>query len=596
VPHALYGWNSFAFPWLAVGGALFVLAAIIYQRQRASRVAVLFCAMIAFVALWFSGFAAMLLSRDAPVALIWARIALAAVAFLPAAIYDFTATALRLRNERKRLVIGGWIASGVFALLALSTDAIVRTMSAHSWGWYPRAGWLLVPFLVYFFAMLGIHLFEYFAEYRHSVDRVRRKRLAKLMISFAVVYLAAVDFIPMFGIEQPPLGYLPVIAFMLTAWRAIRRHRFGAITAARAATEILETMADALFVIDGDGKIRVINDAVRHLFGYTDADLLGKSIDTLELIDGDKTISRTLRELSRRGAIRDQERVLRARDGHPIDVSVSISPVSDREVQGAVVIARDVRERKRAENELRSFTKQLQQSNRELEDFAYVASHDLQEPLRKIQAFADLLKTKHGATVTPQARDYLDRMQSAAKRMQVLINDLLSFSRVTTKAQPFAPVNLAEIAHDVAKDLEIRAHESGGQIEIGELPVIDADPLQMRQLLQNLAANALKFHRPEVPPVVTIAGVIGNDGCARITVADNGIGFEEKYADRIFTMFERLHGRAKYEGTGIGLAICRKIAQRHGGDIAAAAVPGEGATFTVTIPARHSHGGEHADA
>lgn len=596
MPLAHYGWNVFALPWLAVGTALFVLAAIIYLRQRASRVAILFCTMIAFVAIWFSGYGLMLLSRDQSIALLWARIALIAVCFLPASVYDFTVTALRL-HERKRLALGAWIGSAIFAILTLSTDAIVRTVTPHSWGWYPRGGWLLIPFLLFFFAVLGIHLAEYFAEYRNCADRVRRKRLAKLMVSFAVVYLASVDFIPMFGIDQPPLGYLPVIAFVLTAWRSIRRHRFGAITAARAATEILETMADALFVIDADGRIRVINGAVRNLFGYKEADLLGKSIDTLELTDGDKTISRTLRELSRRGAIRDQERVLRARDGHAIDVSVSISPVSEGAVQqGAVVIARDVRERKRAEDEMRSFTKQLQQSNRELEDFAYVASHDLQEPLRKIQAFADLLKTKHGATVTPQARDYLDRMQSAAKRMQVLINDLLSFSRVTTKAQPFAPVNLAGIAHEVAKDLEVRAHETGGHIEIRELPVIDADPLQMRQLLQNLAANALKFHRPDVAPVVTIAGEIGSDGCARITVADNGIGFEAKYADRIFTMFERLHGRTKYEGTGIGLAICRKIAQRHGGDIAAAAVPGEGATFTVTIPARHSHGGEHADA
>jgi PAS domain S-box-containing protein len=592
-----YGWNAFALPWIAVGGALFVLAAVIYRRQRASRVAMLFCAMIVFVGLWFAGYAGMHLARDASVAAVWARFALAAVCFLPAAVYDFTATALRLHGARKRFVIGAWIGSGVFAILALSTDALVRTMTPHPWGWYPRAGWLVFPFLLFFFGVLGIHLAEYAAEYRRTVDRVRRKRLAKLMVSFTVVYLAGVDFIPMFGINQPPLGYLPVIAFVLTAWRSIRRHRFSVITAARAATEILETMADALFVIDADGRIRVINGAVRSLFGYRDTDLLGKSIDTLELTDGDHTISRTLRELSRRGAIRDQERVLRARDGHPIDVSVSISPVADRdEQQGAVVIARDVRERKRAENEMRSFTKRLQQSNRELEDFAYVASHDLQEPLRKIQAFADLLKSKHADSVSPQARDYLDRMQSAAKRMQVLINDLLSFSRITTKAQPFAAVDLAQIAHDVAKDLEVRAHESGGRIDIGELPTIDADPLQMRQLLQNLAANALKFHRPDVPPVVSINGTIGSDGCCRITVADNGIGFEDKYADRIFTMFERLHARAKYEGTGIGLAICRKIAQRHGGDIAATSSPDEGATFTVTIPARHSHEGDHVDA
>ncbi len=255
------------------------------------------------------------------------------------------------------------------------------------------------------------------------------------------------------------------------------------------------------------------------------------------------------------------------------------------------MIARDIRERKRAEEELHATLAQLGASNRELEDFAYVASHDLQEPLRKIQAFGDLLKTKHGAQLDTQARDYIDRMQSAAKRMQILINDLLAFSRVTTKGQPFVPVDLQQIAAEVVHDLEVRTHEAGAEMIIGALPVIDADPLQMRQLLQNLTSNALKFHRPGVPPRVEIRGAT-NDGHAEITVADNGIGFEEKYADRIFTMFERLHGRGKYEGTGIGLAICRKIAHRHGGDIVARSVPGEGSTFTVRLPVAQ-HEREH---
>src|SRR5436190_10870297 len=357
----------------------------------------------------------------------------------------------------------------------------------------------------------------------------------------------------------------------------------------RAAREVLETMADALFVLDAEGCIRVINGAVRALLGYSSSDLLGRSIDSLEVLSGDATISRTLREISRRGAIRDQERLLRHKDGHPIDVSISISPVSEVNVQeGAVVIARDIRERKRAEEELHSAMRRLEQSNRELEDFAYVASHDLQEPLRKIQAFGDRLKAKHAAELAPAARDYIDRMQAAAKRMQILINDLLSFSRITTKAQPFVPVDLGVVAREVAHDLEHRTHEAGGEISIGELPSIDADPLQMRQLLQNLASNALKFHRQGVPPRVEITGQLDNGTRARIVVADNGIGFDEKYAERIFTMFERLHGRGSYEGTGIGLAICRKIAERHGGEIAARSTPGQGSTFIVTLPVHHS--------
>ena len=582
----MYSWNPHALPWAVVGGALFVLAAVIYSRQRASRVAVLFCFMIVLVGVWFGGFAGMLLATDAGAATIWARVALTAVCLLPAAIYDFTMTALRLYSSRKIVVNLVWIAGGLFAALAAFTGSIVAGVTAHPWGFYAFAGPLTRLFLLVFFAVLVAQVIEGILEFRRTTDPKRKRRVGNLMLSFLVVYFGAIDFLPMLGFDMQPIGYIPVVAFVAFAWSTIARHRFQPITAARAAREILDTMADALFVIDAEARIRVVNRAARDTFGYADADLLGRSIDTLEWVESDHTISRALRDLARRGPIRDQERVFRHHNDSAIAVSVSISPVSEREVQeGAVVIARDIRERKRAVEELRTTMKQLQQSNRELEDFAYVASHDLQEPLRKIQAFGDLLKTKHGAQIDTQGRDYIDRMQSAAKRMQVLINDLLSFSRVTTKAQPFVPVNLGAIAREVAHDLELRTHETNAEMIINELPTIDADPLQMRQLMQNLFSNALKFRRPGVPPRVEIRGA-ANDGRAEITVSDNGIGFDDKYADRIFTMFERLHGRGKYEGTGIGLAICRKIAQRHGGEITAQSRPGEGSTFVVSLPIR----------
>jgi PAS domain S-box-containing protein len=582
----MFVWNAYAIPWAVVAVALFVLAGVIFARQRASRVAVLFCVMIALVGIWFTGFAAMFSARDARVAAIAARVALAGICFLPAAIYDFTATALRLRSSRRLLINAAWVVAAGFAAVTLFTAGMAGGIVRHSWGFYPVAGPATIPFLLYFAGALGTQLFEGIAEWRRTTDVRRRRRVAKLMISFIVVYVAALDWLPMFGVGFRPISFVPVIAFMFIAWGTIRRHRFQPITAARAAREILDTMADALFVIDASGAIRVVNHSVHELLGYRDSDLIGRSIDKLEEISGDQTISRTLRDLARRGPIRDQERLLRHADGHAVSVSVSISPVSEEDVEeGAVVIARDIRARKRAEEELRSALRRLEQSNRELEDFAYVASHDLQEPLRKIQAFGDLLRSKHAAALPDQARDYIDRMQSAAKRMQVLINDLLSFSRITTKAQPFVRVDLHETAAEVIRDLETRLHDSGGRIGLGPMPVIDADPLQMRQLLQNLAANALKFHRPGVPPVVEIHGEIDGDVC-RITVADNGIGFEDKYADRIFTLFERLHARARYEGTGIGLAICRKIAERHGGEIRAHGQPNEGATFVVTLPVR----------
>lgn len=234
---------------------------------------------------------------------------------------------------------------------------------------------------------------------------------------------------------------------------------------------------------------------------------------------------------------------------------------------------------------------ELLRSNEELQQFAFIASHDLQEPLRKIKAFGDRLKSSCYDNISEPGRDYLERMQNAAQRMQALIEDLLTLSRVTTRAQPFTPVNLLKITNDVLSDLEVRIQQSGAKVELGDLPTINADPLQMRQLLQNLIGNALKFQPsnlvPELVPVVRIysqpiTGENGKELCELI-VEDNGIGFDEKYCDRIFQVFQRLHGRSEYEGTGIGLAICRKIVERHQGSIIARSQIGKGAKFIVTL-------------
>jgi len=270
---------------------------------------------------------------------------------------------------------------------------------------------------------------------------------------------------------------------------------------------------------------------------------------------------------------------------------------NSRKVIGPVGVNRDITQQIRSEEalrksdeKLRQFVNQLERSNRELQDFAYVTSHDLQEPLRKIVVFGERLKERNVGKLGPESLDYLDRMQEAAARMQTLINELLAFSRIITKAQPFTPVNLAAVAAGVVDDLKGRIELVKGRVEVGSLPVIEAEPQQMRQLLQNLIGNALKFRRPEEPPVVKVEAQIIPDPdtpekkLCRLTVSDNCIGFDEKYLDRIFNVFQRLHTRNEYEGTGMGLAIVRKIAVYHGGDITAKSKPGEGSTFILTVP------------
>jgi len=273
-------------------------------------------------------------------------------------------------------------------------------------------------------------------------------------------------------------------------------------------------------------------------------------------------------------------------------------PLRDRmgNIIGLVGISADITERKIAEEKLRRFASQLERSNAELQDFASVASHDLQEPLRKIQAFGGRLRKKCEDAIGAVGRDYLERMENAAQRMQMLIQDLLMLARVTSHAGPFHSCNLQEVVQAVIVDLEVAIEQAGATVDVGPLPEIQADAMQMRQLFQNLISNALKFHRPGEPPRVVISSKMLNEfdpfrggstserPLCEIRVQDNGIGFDEKFADQIFVLFQRLHGRAEYDGTGVGLAVCRKITDRHGGTIVAQAKTGQGATFIVTLP------------
>jgi signal transduction histidine kinase len=236
-----------------------------------------------------------------------------------------------------------------------------------------------------------------------------------------------------------------------------------------------------------------------------------------------------------------------------------------------------------ANNTLLRRAADLARSNVELEQFASIASHDLQEPLRKVQTFAAQINARERERLSEEGQDYLRRMSDAAARMRMLIDDLLMFSRVSTQGQRFTRVDLDAVASQVMTDLEVSIEESGATVDIGDLPVIDADESQMGQLLLNLVGNAVKFRREGVAPEVAIDAEV-LDGHLELTVRDNGIGFDPQHGTRIFRAFERLHGRAAYPGTGIGLALCRKIVERHNGTITAESPSEYGATFIVTLP------------
>jgi len=256
----------------------------------------------------------------------------------------------------------------------------------------------------------------------------------------------------------------------------------------------------------------------------------------------------------------------------------------------------DSLERKVSERttELRHANTELNRSNKELEQFAYVASHDLQEPLRKISVFSERLRQLSAEGMPAEARDYIQRMNSAALRMQTLVEDLLSFSKVSRNSAHLRMTDLNEVLQDVLSDISVQIEQNNAVIEAEPLPVLPAEPVYLRQLFQNLLGNAIKFHRPGLPPRICIGSQTVSGGnvpglqpsmhYARITFGDNGIGFDDKHAGNIFVLFHRLHGRSEYPGTGIGLAICKKIVESHQGAIQASGVPGKGSTFTVWLP------------
>lgn len=278
----------------------------------------------------------------------------------------------------------------------------------------------------------------------------------------------------------------------------------------------------------------------------------------------------------------------------------SLIPVKDAAgaVTNLVFTLMEVTERVRAQEELRKArdqlesrvrdrTAELERRNRELQEFAFVASHDLNEPLRKIQVFGSLLREKGSGRLSEVENDYISRMTGAANRMQELLDALLRYSRIDTRGCDFIRVQLNKIVHEAAGDLEVAIRSVGVQVEIGSLPIINGDPFQWRQVFQNLIGNAAKYHRSEVKPFIKIYGEEG-EGAYTIFVEDNGIGFDEKYLDKIFQPFQRLHGKHEYQGTGIGLAICKKIVERHGGTITAKSTLGKGSTFVITLPTRQA--------
>ena len=357
----------------------------------------------------------------------------------------------------------------------------------------------------------------------------------------------------------------------------------------------LNNMIQGLCMFDSEQRLIVCNRRYLELYGFS-PDVVKPGIQLYDIMRysvslgnySEEQAAKALAERPDPSRLKQRTTIKqRLKDGRTI--AVMNEPMPDG---GSIATYHDITEIENHSQALQAHAQRLEISNRELQEFAYVASHDLQEPLRKIEAFSDRLIRKYGKTLPEDGQMFVDRMQNAAGRMRQLITALLSYSRVTTKTNELAKVDLNLALKEVLSDLQIRIEEAKAEVRFGELPVIEADPTQIRQLLQNLLSNALKFRKADQTPVIEVAASTRPSsmpldfpqGEIELTIRDNGIGFDNAYKDQIFKIFQRLHGRMEYEGTGIGLATCRKIVDRHSGTIDADGRPGIGTTFTVVLP------------
>ncbi len=348
---------------------------------------------------------------------------------------------------------------------------------------------------------------------------------------------------------------------------------------------IVESSDDAILAKDLDGTIRLWNRGAERTYGYTAEEAIGRRVSFLFLPEGEEEEQRVLERLTRGERVEHFRTRRQRKDGQIIEVSLTASPIQGAggEIVGVSTISRDITAQIRTEEELARRTAELQRSNAELERFAYVASHDLQEPLRTITSYVQLLARRYQGKLDDDADELIHYAVEGANRMRQLIQGLLAYARVQTRGDVFEPVPLEEILAEALDGLQLAIEESGATVTHGPLPVVTADPSQIGQVFSNLIANALKFRSAE-PPAIEIRAERQRDDWV-FSIRDHGIGIDPQFFDRIFIVFQRLHGMAEYPGTGLGLALCKRIVERHGGRIWVESRPGHGSTFSFTLPA-----------
>ncbi len=591
-----YSFTPHAVPPLVTAFSIFFLGLLVVIREKGSRVSLLYLLYTLTVDLWLFSFSMTWFATSERTAFLWLKVAHIGVIMIPAALYHFSVVVLRIDQQNRQRIRIAWALSTIFLALCLLTNAMFETFNHYPWGIFVKYRWYALPFLVYFLAMTINILRLYWVEYRKSGQNATKQRRAKeFLAAFSLGYLGALDFLPAVGVPYYPLGSLPMFLFVILVGRAIWRYRLVDITPAFAARQIIDTMNDALIVLDPDGAVRLVNEATCSLFGYREQDLVGNR--PAVGMTKSRAFAEELESLTGTGTVRNREIEYRSEESGQLTLSLSSSIMRDPDGEplATVCVLRDISARKRAEKEREMLIAQLQTANEKLKtvdhmktEFVTVVSHELRTPLTTIKAFVELIMMK--PEIPEQKRTtFLNTINAETDRLKRMITDLLDLARIESGTITWQreALSIEEVVGDAVTSMGPLFENKGLRVTTAfDSPhtTVSGDRDRLVQVMINILSNAAKF----TPPGGEIRIAVRQEANEQVAVqiSDNGVGIPEESLDRIFEKFHRSlgHSSCAVEGTGLGLAIAKQIIDFHGGRIWAASGPGKGSTFTFTLP------------
>jgi len=592
-----YSFNIHAVPPLVTAFFVLLLGLSVVVREKGSRVSLLYLSYTLAACAWLFAAALALFMPSEERAYEWMKFANAGVAMIPAALYHFSVVVLGLEQGRRRRVWFAWAVSTFFLAISLLTDILFDGFYHYSWGIFLKFRSSALLFIFYFFVMTVSTLRLYWLEYRKSgPNTTKHHRAREFLIAFSIGYLGTLDFLPAIGVPYYPLSSVPMICMLILASRAIWRYRLVDITPAFAAREIIDTMNDALIVVDPERIVRLVNQATCSLLGFREQDLVGKRPS--EGMASCRQFAEQLEAFIEKDAVRNIEVECGPHNGifRTLSLSASIMRNPRGEPLATVCLVNDITDRKRAEQEREHLIAQLQEANEKLQsidkmktNFVSTVSHELRTPLTTIKAFVELLLMKRGMPEEKKIR-LMSTINLETDRLARLVTDLLDLSRVESGAMNWTveDVCLEDVIKNVITSMEVLFENKGLRVSTAfssPLSRLSGDRDRLIQVVTNLLSNAVKFSRPggeihvsarqEVFPAQIV-----------VDISDTGIGIPEEDLELIFETFQRSEDRqiAGIEGSGLGLAITRLLVEHHGGRIWAASRYGQGSTFTFTLP------------